>query len=160
MSKTNTMDDTVTVDELDFALNNILKQLKQRGKRGERLFSMTMPEYRNAFQQAATDLGLEQEKLNPYQVRHGGPSRDALLRRRDLTEIRKRGRWVTSASVRRYEKHGRMQQALGRTPPPVMEYCKLAAANIGEWLRGPQSAVATPPGLQSKPQKSSRAVRV
>ena len=54
---------------------------------------------------ATKELGV---KMVPYQVRHSGPSWDALQKTRTLAEIQKRGCWVSARSVVRYEKGGRI----------------------------------------------------
>jgi hypothetical protein len=54
-----------------------------------------------------------------YVFRHVGPSRDWLLRLRSLEEIQKRGRWMQTASMRRYEASGRMQQLEHKYPELV-----------------------------------------
>eukprot|EP00959_Pyramimonas_sp_CCMP1952_P104567 2185745-Pyramimonas_sp.AAC.1 len=40
-------------------------------------------------------------------LRHGGPSEDALGRRRTLAEVQERGRWGAKASDENYAKGGR-----------------------------------------------------
>ena len=66
--------------------------------------------------------------------------------RRDAEGIRRRGRWRTLASVRRYEKHGRMQQALARTPEQTKQYSAAVAPQIANWLRGQRFQRLTPLG--------------
>ena len=50
----------------------------------------------------------------PYQARHSGPSIDLALRRRELASAKKRGRWRTDRSLRRYEKAGRLLSVADR----------------------------------------------
>ena len=66
-------------------------------------------------------MNLEKVVESPYQCRHGGPSRDRLVKLRTLAEIKKRGRWDTDSSVRIYEKAGRIQQTLRGVPPSLIE---------------------------------------
>ena len=50
----------------------------------------------------------------PYQARHSGPSIDLALHRRELKAAKKRGRWRTDRSLRRYEKAGRLLRVADR----------------------------------------------
>eukprot|EP00973_Karenia_brevis_P031329 4323606-Karenia_brevis.AAC.1 len=56
-----------------------------------------------------------------YQLRHTGPSADALAGGRQVKHIMARGRWSTVQSVRRYSKPGGIQRALRRVPEPLLE---------------------------------------
>lgn len=67
---------------------------------------------------------------HPYRLRHGGASRDFALKLRRLEEIQRRGRWKSFASVRRYEKGGRLQQLLRQLPKKVLSDALDAASNI------------------------------
>ena len=51
-----------------------------------------------------------------YQLRHGGASQDAFCQVRPLGAIQQRGNWKAPSSVRRYEKHGRVNAELRRLP--------------------------------------------
>ena len=58
------------------------------------------------FKKTVTALGVPEAV--PYQARPGGPSIDLALRRRELGSAKKRGRWRTDRSLRRYEEAGRL----------------------------------------------------
>ena len=47
-----------------------------------------------------------------YLLRHSGASNDAFHKRRTIQEIKRRGRWLSDRSVRRYEKSGRLSEQL------------------------------------------------
>ena len=49
----------------------------------------------------------------------------------DLPAARKRGQWTTDASVRRYEKHGRLIAVLNKLKSDHQELATHAAAKIG-----------------------------
>jgi len=129
-TKPGAFDDTIVLANADVLLDDALRRLRRGKKEESPLFGVTLEEARDAFAQAAEMMGLGNLGLCLYQARHGGASRDALLRRRDLEGIKRRGRWSTTSSVRRYEKHGRMQLALSRTPNDVMEFCLKATARV------------------------------
>ena len=58
----------------------------------------------------------------PYRLRHGGATHDRATGLRSLRSIKKRGRWHSDASVRRYEKRVRMQVLeAGLSPSQVLE---------------------------------------
>eukprot|EP00974_Lingulodinium_polyedra_P079346 7685044-Lingulodinium_polyedra.AAC.1 len=71
-------------------------------------------------QAAAESLGLLWLFPSLYVVRHGGASRDAAGKLRDLTAIQKRGRWASLASIRHYERHARVQWILHRMGPTAL----------------------------------------
>lgn len=49
---------------------------------------------------------------------------------RSIVEIQKRGRWRATASVRRYEKGGRLSQLLNSLPSHTQELATWASENI------------------------------
>ena len=51
---------------------------------------------------------LELGRVTPHSARHGGPSLAMLRNILDARAIQKRGRWLAPASVRRYEKSGKL----------------------------------------------------
>ncbi|CAK0794405.1 unnamed protein product, partial [Prorocentrum cordatum] len=124
--KTGSFDDTVSVEDLDAHISTHLVQLARGRDPSEKLFRLSISQCKDAFEDAADLVGLAAEQLCTYQVRHGGASRDAMLKRRDLSEIQKRGGWKTFNSVRRYEKFGKVQQAINRTPSDTLTYSRLA----------------------------------
>ena len=79
-----------------------------------------------------------------YGLRHCGPSADRAENRRSLVEVKKRGRWAADSYVRRYEKAGRLRQAVERTRARSWTFCQLAANNIQAYLADPR-LVPPPP---------------
>ena len=71
-----------------------------------------------------------------YQLRHGGASHELLSGARDINGIKKRGRWLSDTSLRRYEKGGRVAQQMARLPVNLQQACTLAAERIGDILDG------------------------
>ena len=57
---------------------------------------------------------------------------------RDLVSIQKRGRWRAMASVRRYEKGGRLAQLLSKLPDTTQELATWASENIDEGYYNPR----------------------
>ena len=90
---------------LDF-LDPVLRMLSKKPG-DESLFGYDYPSFTKVFQTAARRIGL---KLVPYLCRHSGASIDRSKKLRSQEEVQKRGRWSQLASVRRYEKHGRLNE--------------------------------------------------
>ena len=133
------------VGGFDLDLSLFLKDRKASCRSNEKFFSLSAADYKEAFKLAARDLKLEKWNLMSYQARHGGATRDILLRRRDLEEVRKRGQWQSYSSVRRYEKSGRLQRVVQTTSPEALRCCQRVAAGLLGLLRGPCGLVPAPP---------------
>ncbi|CAK0852610.1 unnamed protein product, partial [Prorocentrum cordatum] len=76
------------------------------------LFPWSGPAYNATFKEAAPLVGLASWELTPYILRHSGPSHDWLTKTRTLEAIKRRGRWVSDLSMRRYEKCSRGMRRL------------------------------------------------
>ena len=71
------------------------------------LYEASHRELAESFLRASETLGYEAREVHHlYQLRHGGASHDAAGRQRTTEEIRKRGRWESHKSLRRYESGG------------------------------------------------------
>ena len=73
----------------------------------------------------------------PYQNRHGGPSRDIQMKLRCLAEVQKRGHWKSPASLRNYEKAGRLHKIVARVARWIMEFGERSRLALN--AAGPQS---------------------
>eukprot|EP00974_Lingulodinium_polyedra_P017691 1716416-Lingulodinium_polyedra.AAC.1 len=60
----------------------------------------------------------------PHQLRHGGPSHDALFGPRDIATIQGRGRWRAGESARVYEKHGSLHRQRAKLRGEVVAAAK------------------------------------
>ena len=65
--------------------------------------------------------GLESWNITAYLLRHTGPSHDHLNQLRPLAEIKRRGRWCSDRSVKRYEKAGLVTGRLASVAPAVLQ---------------------------------------
>ena len=65
-----------------------------------------------------------------YRLRHGGASEDVSRRHRRLDQVKKRGRWHTDASLRRYEKDIRLQAVEGRLSPELLTRSAVIAQSL------------------------------
>ena len=117
-SKARIFDDGVPLDSpvmkwLPAALIKVLR-LRTR-KPDELMFQFTYQELLIQFKAACRDLGFDDPSL--YRLRHGGASHDAASRLRSIVEIKRRGRWASDASVRRYEKGTWLQSVEVKVSP-------------------------------------------
>ena len=128
----------------DFEMHDFLKpiftffkQTKVLKKPEEKVLSLDYRRWAALFRRAVLDLHLG--ALGPptlYMLRHAGASLDVARGARTLQEVQKRGRWDSFASVRRYEKAGRVAELLGRLPGSVQHLACRCSLKIGEILFG------------------------
>ncbi len=62
-------------------------------------------------------LGLDGFGLSAYSPRHGGASHDLLTGSRSLQEVKRRGRWASDESLKRYGKETKLIEVMARVPP-------------------------------------------
>ena len=102
-SKTGEFDESLLLDlpEHEY-LSGVLREWRRDTAPDERFVPFAQSHLACAFRLSGMLLGLDPPpKL--YQLRHSGPSADFAGGRRSLDSIKRRGRWRTDASVRRYE---------------------------------------------------------
>jgi len=140
-SKTQEFDESVLLDRDEMAYLGPLLRLRAAGRSpASPLLRGTQATLASRFREAC--VGLQLECLGPptlYQLRHSGASADFASNRRTLAEIQRRGRWRTSASVRRYEKGGRVSQQLMRLSPAARAHAVLCGNYIVEVQCGRRS---------------------
>ncbi len=118
--KTGVFDDSIPLD-FDEWLHPILMTMIQGRRGNDPLWTVSPAVIVKKFMEACGHLELL--PLNPcrYALRHGGA-------RRDLASIKKRGDWMTDASLRRYAKETRLQAEVSKIPPSTV--------NFGVHIRG------------------------
>jgi integrase len=114
-SKTLAKDESLVMDSSYMAWWDRVLPLLKQGKAESRVFAFSYEHYIPVFKQAAAEIGLPD--LVPYQARHSGASVDAANHYRTIAEIQRRGRWKTSASVQRYEKHAQLGKSAASLNP-------------------------------------------
>jgi len=148
-SKTGEFDCSLMVDNPDFPfMPALLSMLKLRGQNRSaqlttRIFSITYRQWSAQYAEAARLLTLENfgssgYHLLPvlYQLRHGGASHELATGRREITALAKRGRWASIASLRRYEKGGRLTELVSRLSPAQVVLAEDCQSRIGDILCG------------------------
>ena len=79
-----------------------------------------------------------------YKFRHGGASTDFALKLRPLNEIKLRGRWKSDASLRRYEKGGRLAEQVHRLGSRLRAHALRCSECVNAVLTGSASALHAP----------------
>ena len=81
----------------------LLGELKERAKKGGKLFPISRPDFGRHWTAAVARLGLESVVGSPHSMRHAGATID-FHAGVPLAEIKLRGRWESDKSVSRYTK--------------------------------------------------------
>ncbi|CAK0829145.1 unnamed protein product, partial [Prorocentrum cordatum] len=117
-TKSGDFDDTIIFGDTSEArrplLTKILQVLHRTTEAGALVFDgLSLSSYERVFRRGTLELGLENLRLTPHCLRHGGASTDG-LDDLPIVQIQKRGRWKSLASCKRYEKKGRLLKQLDR----------------------------------------------
>jgi hypothetical protein len=138
-SKVGLFDEAMLLDNPEFMfLGKVLAARARASPGGSPMFPVRHLAWAQSLADAAAQLGLEGRGKVPvlYQLRHGGASHEMLTGFRSLEALKRRGRWASDASVRRYEKGGRIGQVLSRLDTKLQDHCRRCAAQIGKILAG------------------------
>ena len=142
-SKVGEFDEALAVDQpyLQWLGPALLRMRKGKGAE-DHVFSFAVEEGSRNFKEACQALGFVAVGVeNAYQMRHGSASTDALENLRTLAEIKKRGRWQSDSSVRRYVNGGRLPEVFARLSPAQHDHCIDSESKIGKILRGQKPPV-------------------
>ncbi|CAE8588527.1 unnamed protein product [Polarella glacialis] len=134
-SKTSQWDEAVLIDQNEW-LVPFLAILKNRPADSQ-LFGILPGELKSAFLEACRVMNLGGLQPCLYQLRHGGASHDCLSRLRPLLEIQRRGRWLTSASLRRYAKETKLLREIASMPAAVVALGSWMSDNLAEAFNNP-----------------------
>ena len=118
-SKVGAADDTVAIDSgrTDW-MRRVFPVLANQEPRP--LLRTDYHSFLEVCRRAADNIGIE---AVPYQMRHSGPSLDLAPGISDITSCQERGRWATMTSLKRYEKHGRLNDTWRPLSPATHAYC-------------------------------------
>ena len=130
-SKTGAFDDTVVLDHPRRQwLGELLLAVVDKAHPGRLLLpAVNARDFSRHLKQVASSLGIT---VVPYMARHGGASDDRATKVRTLDEVRKRGRWLSESSTRRYEKHGKLQGRLAKMPRGLLQHREACAAAVAD----------------------------
>lgn len=150
-TKVGIYDDSVSVGLEPYRqlLGPELQKLNDAATHGENVWGFTYEEIRDSFLEAVVLLRIRHLVYCLYQLRRGGVSADLLRKRREFGEAKKRGRWSTDASVKRYERHAKIQQIISSLPKNVRGSCELSYARMPDVLSGRAAPLKLPVALLS-----------
>jgi len=133
-SKTAEYDESLVLDlARDQWFGSVLRRLKEETHRDDFIFPAKSGVRAEAVKEAGRRLGVD---AVPYRFRHSGASIDFSTGARPITGVRHRGRWRSEASVRRYEKGGRITQSWDALSPAVQQYCVASSRILADVLLG------------------------
>ena len=134
---------------MDSPLLPALEQALLRHARGrpgnEILFKVQQSEVARDLREASLRLRVPSAlEVVMYKFRHGGASTDFALKHRPLGEVKLRGRWKSDASLRRYEKGGRLAEQLFRLGDQLQIHALKCARCVNAVLSGSASPLHAP----------------
>ncbi|CAE7720139.1 unnamed protein product [Symbiodinium sp. CCMP2592] len=117
-SKTGIYDETLILDDVraPWLTQALEMHVKERLRTGEEtsMWSFTAAKFLSVWRLCTEALDIQDLAVSPYQNRHGGASRDHLMKLRSVSAIQRRGRWASDSSARIYDKPGRLQQMINK----------------------------------------------
>ncbi|CAK0833186.1 unnamed protein product, partial [Prorocentrum cordatum] len=135
-SKTGEFDESFLLDlDEDQCLGPLCQRLIQSRDPQEPLFAFSQAEFARCFKRAGARLML-QRPPPPRILRHSGASRDFAEQRRTLVGVKRRGRWRTDASARRYEKGGRLGSEFAKLPARLQTHARWCLKYLPAALSG------------------------
>ena len=96
----------------------------------DRLWPFTQTEWAIEFGAAVQLVGLSGLHPSLYSNRHGGASEDLLSGARSVEAVKRRGRWKSDSSLRRYGKEARLLSELGKVPLATRQMGDTALTNL------------------------------
>ena len=117
------------------------------------MWTFSASELLQDFRAGVSDMQLP-DMDSPYQARHGGASRDFLLKKRSSIEIQLRGFWATLSSMRIYNKPGRLQKLVNAADASVIAYAGEMRRSYADCFRS--GVFPVPPSV--RPTKKQRCV--
>ena len=136
-SKTHEFDDSVVVNTPGREwLGPLLEARAALVGPGMPLFPVTPSSFTTLFKTAASQAGLAPWNLSLYVLRHSGPSHDILAGLRTLLEVKRRGRWLSDQSVRRYEKSSRVTSRLQTLDGQTLTHLQKCDEQLEAALKG------------------------
>ena len=158
--KTGLFDEAIPLDDdVCTRLHEFWGMLVQGRPRNAYLWPDDGPTTTLEFNSAAHELQLDDIQPCRYGARHGGASEDLTTHRRTPLGVKRRGRWATDSSLRRYGKETRLLAELAKVHPEVLRYGREIDANLVPLLHGrvplPRPP-ALPPHGPAKPKRARR----
>ena len=132
-SKAGIYDEVLILDDkrapwLERVLRRHVTERKKRKGFDADMWGFNAKQYLQAWRRAVDILGVEDVAKSPYQNRHGGASRDHLMRLRTIQPIQR-----SDSSARIYAKPGRLQQVLNQHGERLRAFGEEVRQNFGDW---------------------------
>ena len=108
------------VEALDPCVIQLLRDRVRGTSPGARLFSYTASQFRRVFMATCANLGLSKTYV-PHSLRHGGATRYRHVLKWSIENVLERGRWVSTASARRYVQSGLAVLMSMEAPPAIAQ---------------------------------------
>ncbi len=100
------------------------------------MFSFSATGYANEMRKSADECRLSDMGGTPYLWRHTGPSIDFLEKRRLETDIKRRARWGSDSSLRRYQKATLALRQASKVPTAILQYGKDVEKSLAQYMFG------------------------
>jgi hypothetical protein len=107
----------------------MLSRLQTQGPR-QPLLGIPYREVKRQFETAQLEIGFKRVSYVLYQARHGGPSHDRREKLRTMEEVKRRGRWESDRSLKRYEAHAKVQQEENAEGQAIQNQALTAMKNL------------------------------
>ena len=133
-----------TVVECGSGASTLWLALTEKRVGTDPLFRFSQDAYSRLVKEAFVAVGGAALAPVAYSCRHGGPAWDRYRKLRTVAEVKTRGRWLSDRSLRRYEKHSKMAQAMGRIGRQWQRHHAACAAHLGAILAGSRTRPAAP----------------
>ena len=144
-SKTGEFDESAIIDLPEWAwLGPAVFELTRGRRPDDPLFQFSPLELGREMQSVAREeLGVVPPPVL-YMWRHTAASVEFLEKLRTLAEVKRRGRWQSDSSVRRYEKGGRVGEEFARLPQATRDFAKICHPLLRRVLCGKLRAPRPP----------------
>jgi len=110
------------------------------------LWDFSGQEFKAAWGEVTELFHISDLYASPYQNRHGGVSRDRLMKLRSLAECRDRGRWAQDSTLKCYEKSARLQEVLNSLGPELLRYGEKIRQHFASYVRSGTAPKPPPAG--------------
>ena len=128
-------DETILLDSQTTPWMGALLRHHLSLRRSVKMFHVDYRGLRDAWQDSLESLGLCRTHSVLYQLRHSGPLYDRMTKQRSLLEVKKRGRWLSDSSVKRYEASARLNQEFQKLPRSVQRRAIQAPSQVQQWAQ-------------------------
>ena len=141
--KTGNFDESIVLEGFN-CLAPLLSGLKSGKSDSDRIWPHTPVEMIREWDIVVNLLGLDVLNPSRYALRHGGASEDLLSRRRSVPEVKRRGRWVSDVSLKRYGKETRLLKELLKVHANVLDFGRYVMEHFVEVMLGTRPVPSLP----------------